>query len=55
MEIIFETKAIKKPTVGNVKQTLNYLAASKISLELLLNFSENFLTSKKSSILICEN
>ncbi len=41
--IIFETKAIEMLTSGNLKQTLNYLAASRLKLGLLVNFGEDSL------------
>ena len=39
--IILEAKAIESLSSGNIKQTLNYLAASKLKLGLLLNFGED--------------
>jgi GxxExxY protein len=46
-EIILESKAIENLTNSHVKQTLNYLAASKLKLGLLVNFGENSLTHKR--------
>ncbi len=46
-KIILESKAIEGLTSGHVKQTLNYLAASKLKLGLLVNFGENSLTHKR--------
>jgi GxxExxY protein len=46
-EIVLESKAIENLTNSHVKQTLNYLAASKLKLGLLVNFGENSLTHKR--------
>lgn len=46
-KIIIELKAIEKLSNSNIKQTLNYLAASKLSLGLLVNFGEDSLTYKR--------
>ena len=46
-KIILESKAIENLTNSNVKQTLNYLAASKLKLGLLVNFGEDSLTHKR--------
>jgi GxxExxY protein len=46
-EIILESKAIENLTNSHVKQTLNYLAASKLKLGLLVNFGEDSLTHKR--------
>jgi GxxExxY protein len=46
-KIILEVKAIETLTSGNVKQTLNYLAASKLKLGLLVNFGEDSLVYKR--------
>ncbi len=46
-EIILEIKAIENLTSAHVKQTLNYLAASKIRLGLLVNFGEDSLKYKR--------
>jgi GxxExxY protein len=46
-KIILEAKAIEKLTSGNIKQTLNYLAASKMRLGLLVNFGEDSLKYKR--------
>ena len=37
-KILFEAKAIEKLTDSHIKQVLNYLAASKLRLGLLVNF-----------------
>jgi GxxExxY protein len=37
-KILFEAKAVEKLTEAHVKQVLNYLAASKLRLGLLVNF-----------------
>ncbi|WP_426090946.1 GxxExxY protein [Flavobacterium sp. DSR3-2] len=42
-EIILEIKAIQSLTSGEIKQTLNYLAASQNKLGLLVNFGEDSL------------
>ncbi len=46
-KIILEAKAIDKFSSGNLKQTLNYLAASKMRLGLLVNFGEDSLNYKR--------
>ena len=46
-KIILEVKAIECLTNSHVKQTLNYLAASKLKLGLLVNFGEDSLTHKR--------
>ena len=46
-EIILELKAIKELTSSEVKQTLNYLAASKNKVGLLANFEEDSLKYKR--------
>ncbi len=46
-KIILESKAIESLTDSHVKQTLNYLAASKLKLGLLVNFGEDSLTHKR--------
>jgi len=45
--IILEVKAIESLTDNHIKQTLNYLAASKLKLGLLVNFGEDKLTYKR--------
>ena len=42
-KIIVEFKAIEILTSSHLKQTLNYLAASKVKLGLLINFGEDSL------------
>lgn len=42
-KIIFEVKAIEMLLSGHTKQTLNYLAASKYKLGLLVNFGQDSL------------
>ena len=44
---ILEAKAIEVLTDSHVKQTLNYLAASKLKLGLLVNFGEDSLNYKR--------
>lgn len=46
-EIILELKAIAELTTSEIKQTLNYLAASKNKLGLLVNFGEDSLKYKR--------
>jgi GxxExxY protein len=46
-KIIIEIKAIECLINNPIKQTLNYLVASKIKLRLLVNFGEDSLTYKK--------
>ncbi|PQJ79633.1 GxxExxY protein [Polaribacter porphyrae] len=42
-KIVLEIKAIKCLTSSHVKQTLNYLAVSKLKIGLLINFGEDSL------------
>jgi len=46
-KIILEAKAIEGLTDSHIKQTLNYLAASKLKLGLLVNFGEDSLNYKR--------
>jgi GxxExxY protein len=46
-EIILEIKAIQQLSSSKIKQTLNYLAASKNKLRLLVNFGEDSLKYKR--------
>ena len=46
-EIILEIKAIQQLTNSEIKQTLNYLAASKNKIGLLINFGEDSLSFKR--------
>ena len=46
-KIILEIKALSELTSGHIKQTLNYLAASKLQLGLLVNFGEDSLKYKR--------
>ena len=46
-KIVLEVKAIEHLTSGHVKQTLNYLATSKLKLGLLVNFGEDSLNYKR--------
>ena len=46
-KIALEVKAIEQLVPGNVRQTLNYLAASKLKLGLLVNFGEDSLKYKR--------
>jgi GxxExxY protein len=46
-KIIFEAKAIEKLTDSHVKQVLNYLAASKLRVGLLVNFGGDSLEWKR--------
>ncbi len=45
--IILEVKAVESLTSSHVKQTLDYLAASKLKPGLLVNFGEDSLTHKR--------
>lgn len=45
--IILEIKAIEKLSNSEIKQTLNYLAASKNKIGLLINFGEDSLNYKR--------
>jgi len=46
-KIILEIKAIEQLLTGHIKQTLNYLAASKLKIGLLVNFGEDSLKYKR--------
>jgi len=46
-KIVLEIKAISSLTDSHIKQTLNYLAASKLKLGLLINFGEDSLKYKR--------
>ncbi len=46
-KIIVALKAIEKLSSSQVKQTLNYLTASKLKLGLLVNFGEDSLSYKR--------
>ena len=46
-KIIVEIKAIESLISNHIKQTLNYLAASKLKLGLLVNFGEESLSYKR--------
>ncbi|CAN1561536.1 GxxExxY, GxxExxY protein [Flavobacteriaceae bacterium] len=46
-QIILEIKAIQQLSSSEIKQTLNYLAASKNKLGLLVNFGEDSLRYKR--------
>lgn len=46
-KIILEAKAIESLTNSHLKQTLNYLATSKLRLGLLVNFGEDSLKHKR--------
>lgn len=46
-KIILEVKAIEHLTSSHVKQTLNYLATSKLKLGLLVNFGDDSLNYKR--------
>lgn len=45
--IVLEIKAIESLSSSHIKQTLNYLAVSKLKLGLLINFGEDSLTYKR--------
>ena len=46
-KILLEAKAVECLTDSHVKQVLNYLAASKLKLGLLVNFGEDSLVYKR--------
>ncbi len=46
-KILFEAKAVEKLTESHIKQLLNYLAASKLRVGLLVNFGGDSLEWKK--------
>ena len=45
--ILFEAKAVERLNNSHVKQVLNYLAASRLKLGLLVNFGEDSLSLKR--------
>ena len=45
--ILLEAKAVERLTDSHIKQVLNYLAASKLKLGLLVNFGEDSLAWKR--------
>ena len=46
-KILFEAKAVERLTDAHVKQVMNYLAASKLELGLLVNFGGDSLEWKR--------
>ena len=46
-KIILELKAVECLTSSHIKQTLNYLAVSKLKLGILINFGEDSLKYKR--------
>lgn len=46
-KFILELKAVEKISNSHIKQTLNYLAASKMQLGLIINFGEDSLSYKR--------
>ena len=46
-KIILELKAVEGISKSHIKQTLNYLAASKLKLGLIVNFGEDNLSYKR--------
>ena len=46
-KIIIEVKAVEGLTSSHIRQVLNYLAASRLKLGLLVNFGEDSLTWKR--------
>ncbi len=46
-KILLEAKAVERLTEAHVKQVLNYLAASKLKLGLLVNFGEDSFVYKR--------
>jgi GxxExxY protein len=49
-KILFEAKAVERLDQAHVKQVLNYLAASKLRLGLLVNFGENSLSYRRVAL-----
>ena len=49
-KILFEAKAVEKLTDPHIKQVLNYLAASKLRLSLLVNFGGDSLEWEKGCL-----
>ena len=50
-KILFEAKAVEKLTDSHIKQVLNYLAASKLRLGLLVNFWWRFAGMEKDCLM----
>ena len=46
-KIILELKAVDKISSSHIKQTLNYLAVSKLKLGIVINFGEDSLSYKR--------
>ena len=46
-KMVLELKAVEKIASGHIKQTLNYLAASKMKLGLIVYFGEDSLAYKR--------
>ena len=46
-KVLLEAKAIERLTDSHIKQVLNYLAASKLKVGLLVNFGEDSLAWKR--------
>jgi GxxExxY protein len=46
-KILFEAKAVEQLTSAHIKQVLNYLAAAKLRLGLLVNFGGDSLEWKR--------
>ena len=46
-KILLEAKAVEKLTDSHIKQVLNYLAASKLRVGLLVNFGGDLLEWKR--------
>jgi GxxExxY protein len=46
-QILLEAKAVEQLTDSHIKQVLNYLAASKLKLGVLVNFGQDSLTRKR--------
>jgi GxxExxY protein len=47
-KILFEAKAVEKLTDSHIKQVLNYLAAAKLRLGLLINFGADLSNGSES-------
>ncbi|HPN31049.1 MAG TPA: GxxExxY protein [bacterium] len=46
-KMILEVKAVEQISKGHLKQSLNYLAASKMKLSLVVNFGEDSFNHKR--------
>ena len=46
-KVVLEVKAVEQLVSANIKQTINYLAVSKLKIGLLVNFGESSLIYKR--------